>query len=125
VKRAVFYNIFIAAEVESFTEKISKAEQVLDFETVEEEFKVINSDTVSVLIDENLVIKVKNYEEVNWREIQNASVQIWSNKIGKLDLEEIRTGIYAWKYDYDNELIGYMAGVLDIEEFIKEGYAIL
>jgi len=109
----------------SFREKISKAERILDFETVEEEFKVINSDTVSVLIDEELAEKIKSYEDVSWKDIQNASVQVWSNKIKKLALEEIRTGLYYWSYDYDGELIGYMDGLLEIEEFLKEGFAIL
>jgi CRISPR-associated endonuclease/helicase Cas3 len=111
----------------SFREKISHAEQKLGFETVEKEFKVIDSETVSVLIDKELVERVKNYEAVSWKEIQNSSVQIWSNKIdkNKLKLEEIRPEIFAWSYDYDNELIGYMAGILDIEELSKEGYAIL
>ena len=109
----------------SFREKISKAERILDFETVEEEFKVINSDTVSVLIDEELAKKIKNYEDVSWKDIQNASVQIWSKKINKLSLEEIRKGFYYWSYDYDGELIGYMDGLLEIEEFSKEGFVIL
>lgn len=108
----------------SFAEEISDAEQNLNFETVEDKFKVINSDTVSVLIDKDIAGKLRNYEYVGWREIQSSSVQIWSNKKNKLGLEEIRPGIFAWAYSYDN-FIGYMAGLLEIEEFAKEGFSII
>ncbi|MEM5770602.1 MAG: hypothetical protein AAGU32_20300 [Bacillota bacterium] len=35
------------------------------------------------------------------------------------------SGIYEWSYDYDPDFIGYMKGVLKLEEFILAGGAII
>jgi CRISPR/Cas system-associated endonuclease/helicase Cas3 len=108
----------------TFNESIKKAESICNFEEVSDKFRVIQSDTVTVLIDRNLIERVKKNEVVDWKEIQNTSVQIWSNKIKGIDLEEIRPNMYAWKYDY-NDFIGYMSGILSIERFKRDGVAVL
>jgi hypothetical protein len=60
------------------------------------------------------------------------SVQIWADKIKKLALQPAIQGsssedskIYVWQYDYDPDFLGYMKGVLKLEEFIASGGAVI
>ena len=60
------------------------------------------------------------------------SVQIWANKISKLALEPVThdrkssdSGIYFWTYEYDPDFLGFMKGVLKLEEFILSGGAVI
>jgi CRISPR/Cas system-associated endonuclease/helicase Cas3 len=48
------------------------------FPFVEEKFKVINSDTRLVLVDVDIIKKIKKCEKITWQEIQKKSVQIYS-----------------------------------------------
>jgi hypothetical protein len=47
-------------------------------------------------------------------------VQIWSYKLDALRIQEFtsKPGLYKWTLAYD-DFIGYMAGVLFVEEFNK------
>ena len=101
-------------------EKLKKAEDNMRFPQVENKFKVINNDTRIVIIDENIAKKIENYEHTDWREIQNNSVQIWGYKLDALEIMEFnnKPNVYKWTLAYDS-FIGYMAGVLTVEEFTK------
>lgn len=85
------------------------------FPLVEKEFRVIDSDTRVTVVDELIIQKLENFEAVDWRELQNKSVQIWGYQLEKLGVQEIRNGIYKWVYPYNN-FLGYMAGVLPVLE---------
>jgi hypothetical protein len=55
--------------------------------------------------------------------VQQKSVSIYSNNIRKFGLKSLRgfVDIYAWLLDYDEDFLGYMAGVLklnDIESYV-------
>lgn len=102
--------------------KLYTAEVNMRFPLVEKEFKVINTATRIVLVNDNIAKKIEKYEHVDWREIQDGSVQIWGYKLDALEIKEIngKPGVYKWTLAYD-DFIGYMAGVLTIEEFTK-GY---
>ena len=65
-------------------------------------------------------------------EIMKYSVQIWADKIEKLVLEPIahnnqstESELYFWNYDYDPDFLGYMKGVLKLNEFIASGGAVI
>lgn len=65
-------------------------------------------------------------------EIMKYSVQIWARKIAKLALEPViednrslESGMYLWNYDYDPDFLGYMQGVLKLDEFIASGGAVI
>ena len=74
----------------------------------------------------NIVDKLELGVPVPWQTIQENSVQLWTNKIKKLQLREIRgckqDGIYSWvdSYDYDQNFLGIMSGVLQQRIFFQE-----
>ena len=107
----------------SFKEQLREEECACEFENVAEKFRVIDSDTVTLVIGENLKLELENHERVDWKEIQNSSVQIWVNKADKLRLNNIvgYPDIYFWPYLYDN-FLGYMAGVLENEKANSDGF---
>ena len=108
----------------NFLSDLQKEEDAMRFPQVEEGFRVINTDTRLAVIDERLIIRLEKHEHVNWREIQQGSVQIWGYKLEALGIQEIREGIYKWDYPYD-EFLGYMAGVLPVAESELFGGAII
>lgn len=101
-------------------EKLKKAEKNLDFPEVEQLFKVIDSYTLTVLVDEDIIKRVKDWQIVTRDEIQKNSVQIWSYKKEDWGVSEIpnRPGLFSG-LDYDN-FIGYMKGGL-VSEKAKNG----
>ncbi len=107
-------------------ESLRKAEKSLNFPEVKKLFKVIEADTRTVLIKEELKERLSRREYVSFQEIQNHSVQIWSDKIDQLALQEIpgHSELYFWTLAYDS-FLGYMAGVLATQDFIQNGGAIL
>jgi CRISPR-associated endonuclease/helicase Cas3 len=98
----------------SKSDEIKNAERERDFPKVDELFKVIDSSTVTVLVNQELVLKIENGEEISTKEIQKYSVQIWSNRINDLCLRKIEAlpEFWAWTLTYD-DFLGYMKGVLE------------
>ena len=115
-----------------------KAKQLIDYEkkmeypSVSRMCRVIDADTRTVLIDHSLADALRKRERVSRVEIMKYSVQIWASKIAKLAIDPIITdgdsldfGYYVWNYDYDPDFLGYMKGVLQIEDFITSGGAVI
>jgi len=100
--------------------EIAKAERNLKFPDVEEKFKVISSNTATVIVDKELVERIRNHEKIKQRDIQDNSVQIWHYKVDKIPgaVVEIEgySGILEWKLAYDS-FLGYMAGIIPLIEF--------
>jgi len=103
------------------------AEAALNFETVDKGFKLIDSDTRLVVIDQELVRRIENWEQVSWREIQSNSVQLWAYRIQDLALEPIRDhdGLFQWGDNEYSDFLGCMAGILKNEQFKAAGGAII
>ncbi len=122
----------IRKELSRFPEKKTKSELLLSeeqkqgFQEVSTAYRIIDSDTATVIVDTSLVEKLEMGIPVNWQEIQENSVQLWMTKINKLKLQEIRgcrqDGIYSWidSYEYDAYFLGIMGGILQPEAFFKE-----
>jgi CRISPR/Cas system-associated endonuclease/helicase Cas3 len=95
---------------------IVKNENVRNFPYVDEEFKVIDSYTITVLVNEAIrnAIEKEGYIPSNL-ELQNNSVQIWENRRIDYGIKEITRipGLNAWTLDYDG-FLGYMKGVLKL-----------
>ncbi|HDR91091.1 MAG TPA: CRISPR-associated endonuclease Cas3'' [candidate division Zixibacteria bacterium] len=98
--------------------EIAVAERNQKFPDVEEKFKVINSNTETVIVDKELVEKLKRHEKFDKREIQNNSVQIWWNKLAPGSWAEIEgySGLLEWTQEY-NDFLGYMAGIIPLIDF--------
>jgi len=107
-------------------------EKKMEYPSVSMACRVIDTDTRTVLIDHSLAEALRKGERVSRVEIMKYSVQIWASKIAKLAIEPVITdgrssdfGFYIWNYDYDPDFLGYMKGVLQIEEFISAGGAVI
>lgn len=107
-------------------------EDSMEYPSVAEECKVIEARTRTVLIDQSLVQAIRCGSKVSRTELIRYSVQLWATKISKLALESVIPGnkleeasIYSWPHDYDPDFLGYMKGVLRLDEFIKTGGGII
>ncbi len=92
---------------------ILKAERNLQFPSVADKFTVIDSDTVTAIVNRRVVKRLERHELVDPATIQRFSVQIWRYRESDYALEPV-TGfrdLYAWPLLY-NHFLGYMAGVL-------------
>ena len=107
-------------------------EDRMEYPSVSTQCRVIDTDTRTVIIDESLAEAVRKGEKVSRHELMKYSVQIWADKIKKLALQPAIQGsrsedseIYVWQYDYDPDFLGYMKGVLKLEDFITSGGAVI
>lgn len=92
---------------------IMKAERNLRFPTVAENFTVIDSNTVTVIVEQELIGSLERYERVDPDMLQRMSVQIWRYKEVDYALRPVAgfRDLYSWTLLYD-DFLGYMAGVL-------------
>jgi CRISPR-associated endonuclease/helicase Cas3 len=111
---------------ESLLSKISTAENVLNFPEVEKLFRIIGDNTRTVVVGYDLVRRIESFESVDWREIQKRSVQIWGYRIENLHIPELNRhpGVYAWHLAY-SPFLGIMEGILGLEDFERNGGAVL
>jgi len=99
--------------LKEISDRILKAERYLRFPTVAENFTVIDSDTITVLVDQELIDSLGRNERVDPDMLQRLSVQIWRYKEVDYGLRPV-TGfpdLRCWTLLY-NDFLGYMAGVL-------------
>lgn len=94
------------------------AERKREFPSVNDQFKVIPANTVLAIIDRELCERIKRYEKVDFIELQQKSVSIYSNNINKFALRQLIgfNGLYDWLLDYDSDFLGYMAGALKMDD---------
>ena len=110
---------------------IDIAERNADFPKVEELFRIIDSDTVTAIVDEALVQRLENKkadEKITRAELQSASVQIWHSKEQEFGLERLERvrgyeDLRKWKLPYDR-FLGYMLGVLTLVDGGRNGFII-
>lgn len=109
------------------SEQLLADEKSLSFQDVQKVSQMIDADTRTVVVDDKLIEKIELGIQLNWKDIQNNSVQLWVNKINKLGLRPIRGSkdIYGWSGRYDSEFLGIMAGVLDRNDFVSKGGAVI
>jgi CRISPR-associated endonuclease/helicase Cas3 len=87
--------------------------------------RLITSDTRLVVIDPGLIAAIAEGAKVDRHELLAHSVQLWSNKVDKLALNQIGHGseLYDWGYEYDPKFLGIMTGVLKMNQIERDGYA--
>lgn len=95
--------------------KLVANEELQNFRQVEQDFKVIDSDTRLVIVDSTVAERLQ-YGKVAWRELQKVSVQIAKYKLDELRTPMIMDNIYRWNLDYD-DFLGYMAGIVKLKKF--------
>ena len=100
---------------------IVKDEKKRKFPDVEEKFKIIASNTISVLVDEELRQRFENRErrkEIEPQELQQKTVAIYNWKASQYGVMPLQGAgdLYFWMLEYD-DFLGYMAGVLNLANF--------
>jgi CRISPR-associated endonuclease/helicase Cas3 len=110
------------AGMKRIAELLIAAEAKQDFESVESMFQVIDSATDCAIVDKLILQRLRSREPVSFREIQDSSVQVYTNRRSDFALEPIAEtpGLYEWTLAY-NTFLGYMAGVIDTSAFINNG----
>lgn len=93
---------------------IQDSEDNLQFKTVAEKFQVIDSNTVTAIVDEALA-KAIRFGGGNWQLLQKQALSIRIEKVQAWHLKEIANNIYQWTLPYDS-FLGYMRGVLNLEK---------
>jgi hypothetical protein len=117
---------------EAKAKQLIRDEEGMEYPSVSSQCRVIDADTRTAIIDKSLAEKMRRGEKVSRMEIMRYSVQIWASKIDKLAMEPLTCStrssdseIYFWSYDYERDFLGYMKGVLKLEDFISAGGTII
>lgn len=80
------------------------------YKLITDEFRIINSDVITIIIDREIGEKLKKGEFVSYQSIIANSVQKWSNFIEKIEksdmIEYIEGHTYLWHGNYDADFIG-------------------
>lgn len=118
------------ADVVVAVETLRSAEAARDYPTAAKEGRVIDDDTVLVVVDETLRERLERrgrWERVDSGELIRLSVQVRRHRVQALGLAEIpgRREIYAWGGPYDPEFLGVMKGVLKQQRFEAQGGAVV
>ena len=102
-----------------------KAERAFDFPKVAELFRVIDSPTLTAVVDETLKEAIESGQRVTNQELQNGSVQIYTSRASEWTVREFDQvpGLFAWELDYD-PFLGFMAGVLPLVDGGAQGYVV-
>lgn len=120
----------VTAKGEERKQEILQAEDGMEYPTVAKLCRVIKSDTRLVVIDSELIEMLRQGEKVSYRQLLLHSVQIWSYRVPKLPISPVffhgtaendTNTLYAWTANYDPDFLGYMAGVIQIQEGIEDG----
>ncbi|MDL2286396.1 CRISPR-associated endonuclease Cas3'' [Desulfococcaceae bacterium OttesenSCG-928-F15] len=100
-------------------------ETICSFRTVEKNFKVIDDDSQLAVVDEKLIEKIRNYEDISWQEIQRHSVRVRRKICQSLSIEESKRypGVFLWDREY-SPFLGYMEAVLKLKKIDADGYAL-
>jgi hypothetical protein len=108
----------VLKDVRGKADKLRTSEAHEDFPDVADLYKVIDSDTRTVVVDPELVNRLKNYKKVSWQELVRGSVQIWAKKVQELEIRRFdhHDELYYWTAPYDPDFLGYMAGVVPLIE---------
>lgn len=96
--------------------RLFEMEASMQYAGVADAFKVIASDTVTVLPPGPVTDAIRRGIQPSWQEIQRHSVQIWSTKqidFGLIPIDDY-PDLFLWSLDYD-DFIGYMAGALNAQ----------
>jgi CRISPR-associated endonuclease/helicase Cas3 len=114
------------AGMKTEAELIQKLEAKRQFAEVERHFRVIESNTIIAVVERSLKRKLRNRDKVSFQELQNGSVQIYSNRVTDFAIASIaeRPGVYEWTLEY-NSFLGYMAGVIGQVDFLCDGGAFI
>jgi CRISPR-associated endonuclease/helicase Cas3 len=98
-----------------------QAERDRAYPVVVDNFKVIDSETVTVLVHKPALDLIRQGQRPDWNTLQMHCVQIWANRKLDFAVTEIQAypGLFAWNLDYD-DFVGYMRGAIKSDQ-VKSG----
>jgi hypothetical protein len=109
-------------------DEIVNSEKGMEYPRVSELCRVIEGETCLVVIDQDLVMALENYERVPSIRLLRHSVQLRAQGVNmKRFAKPIAMGgrsnreLYAWTGAYDPDFLGYMAGVLPVLDGLAGG----
>ena len=106
-------------------DELLKAERALNFPKVAELFRVIDSPTLTAVVDEPLKEKIESGQLLPSQELQNGSVQIYGSRASEWALREFdhMPEVFSWELGY-NPFLGFMTGVLPLVDGGATGYVV-
>lgn len=96
--------------VPSYAKHLLDAEIARNFPKVQEDFRVIDEDTVLVVADPELKEQLRS-GGCDWKAIQRKAISVQRYKVDQLHLQPIIDGVYDWNLGYD-DFLGIMRGIL-------------
>lgn len=113
-------------DLKPFLEQLRIQENGRNFPEVDELFRVISANTITVVVNPGLIERLRRYEPVPFRELQRGSVQLWLGREREFELEEFPRlpGVHRWNLAYD-EFLGVMMGVLQLRGFLSGKESVL
>lgn len=102
--------------------ELIKNEALQNFQSVERDFKVIDSDTKLAVVDAEIVSQLR-YGKISWKELQKNSVQIAKYKLHEMKVPLIVDNIYYWDSGYDS-FLGYMSGIIQLKKYAGQALII-
>ena len=106
-------------------DELLKAERALNFPKVAELFRVIDSPTLTAVVEETIKEAIESGQGVPSQQLQNGSVQIYHSRAGDWAVREFDhvPGLFTWELEYD-PFLGFMAGVLPLVDGGAKGYMV-
>ena len=86
-------------------------EGLMQFQTLDREFEVIDDDTVPAVVDAAFAEAIASGKG-DWSTLQKKSVSIRRTKVKSWNVKAIAGDVYQWTLGYD-DFLGYMYGVLN------------
>lgn len=106
--------------------RLCAAEDAFDFPEVAQLFRVIPTDTRTVLVNHEIEMRLKSKppsERPHWKEIMQNSVQVWSNRLSFLPFRPLPgfEDILVIQENCYDDFLGYMKGVLPLVAAQQDG----
>jgi CRISPR-associated endonuclease/helicase Cas3 len=103
-------------------DEICKDERIHNFQSVADKFQIIDDNTVTVVADKYLIVRMENGVDVSSIEIVRKSVNIRKRWVSELKLTSFKRYPELFKFSeaqYDSKFLGYMKAIMDINPEFK------
>jgi CRISPR-associated endonuclease/helicase Cas3 len=88
-----------------------RAERQGDYPKVDQLSQVIDADTVPIVVEPNLIGRLRAGETPSNRTITRNSVQIRRDRLERMPVEDLGADLWIWRGSYDPAFLGYLDGI--------------